>query len=925
MNPSNQHPSGGTLTRSNPTHPLTHTHSQQHQKSHPQISNQSIKSAAARKSTIPPPQKRRRKFTIGCTTEPEEPITSLILKKIRAVSKRKSKSKAKDPLRKSSQPNNSKGPQTVKSAPNLYTLDKNLSKGQISQKSVPGSLHTNTNSMGALAPTDLQPQLQTKAFKSNYIKTTRYNSFNFLPKTLLEQFTKPFVLYFLAISILELIPGVSPVSPFTSLTPLFLIIAISIVRLVFEDLQRYKIDLELNSGKCEVWRNGKWNVSDWCEVKVGEVVKVAEFVGEENRKTRDRWGNGSGFGVIPADLVCLGSSFADWVESDWTDTDYNGIPDDEEGLCYISTENLDGVIDLEVKTGFAETQELIGNGEVVRVVGDIELDAPSGDLRNVKGVLTLAGRAPIEITEKNFLPRGAILKNTEWVIGVCAYTGEDTKIMQNGIKQAPNKKSYVDQTTSLVIFIVIGMHVSFSILVGFLNGFWCQIWSNKYRDFIPYRYGPLVEGILAVGTTLVITHSFVPISLLISLEMAQLAQAFFINADLDMYNKFNQQFSRVLNSNLNEELGQIQHIICDKTGTLTRNQLDLRFCFIGDLLYGDKTGLPKIGLSFDHSSGVQALKIENGGPGAGRGFGQSSQPHKIYHRGHDGTLFFAEKNAFIEDFIPGINTDFEDYRLSDLESGLKEDRVIDLKLLDVRSGTVLRQIKFQHEIVFEFFLCLSLCHSCSAIKGSLGMRYQGISADEVCLVTAAHKMGFSFISPAHGCKKVEILGSKTYVEQLMYLEFSPERRRSSTIVRHNGMIKLFVKGADDYILDRLAVSKKYPQPYLDSTIEAVGAFAKTGLRILVVAMRIITEVEFQEIAERLAAARKSSFRAEAEDEIMRDVEQGLTIIGMTAVEDKIRDDVVETIEDLSKAGKIQIFFPKNNVIFFNFSDFEFNF
>lgn len=80
---------------------------------------------------------------------------------------------------------------------------------------------------------------------------------------------------------------------------------------------------------------------------------------------------------------------------------------------------------------------------------------------------------------------------------------------------------------------------------------------------------------LSIVTSAVLYGYLIPISLYISLELVRLVQSiWFISGDLQMYCSETERASEARTSNLAEDLGRVEVILSDKTGTLTRNQMD---------------------------------------------------------------------------------------------------------------------------------------------------------------------------------------------------------------------------------------------------------------------------------------------------------------------------------------------------------------
>ena len=137
-------------------------------------------------------------------------------------------------------------------------------------------------------------------------------------------------------------------------------------------------------------------------------------------------------------------------------------------------------------------------------------------------------------------------------------------------------------------------------------------------------------------------------------------------------------------------------------------------------------------------------------------------------------------------------------------------------------------------------------------------------------------------------------------ELLCILDFNNVRKRMSVIVKYEGKIRLFSKGADNVIFERLAAgqdaAKRRTQEHLDK-------FATDGLRTLVLGVRELSQEQFDDWkAEHHQAAIALENRDEKLDAVYNMIERDLSLIGATAIEDKLQDGVPQTIANLQLAG-----------------------
>ncbi|CAH1777147.1 unnamed protein product, partial [Owenia fusiformis] len=217
--------------------------------------------------------------------------------------------------------------------------------------------------------------------------------------------------------------------------------------------------------------------------------------------------------------------------------------------------------------------------------------------------------------------------------------------------------------------------------------------------------------------------------------------------------------------------------------------------------------------------------------------------------------------------------------------------------------TVLKDIDPSMEMgstVLEFFRIMSVCHTVIPEKNSdEDIIYQASSPDEAALVKGACRVGFIFTSRTPQSVTIKVLGREETYEILNLLEFTSERKRMSVIVRcPNGKIKLYTKGADNVIYDRLSKGSQYRE----ETMQHLEEFATIGLRTLCLAQCEIEEDVYNEWQETYYRASTTLQDREAKlSEAAELIERNLTLLGATAIEDKLQEGVPEAIANLAKA------------------------
>ncbi|MFS8029338.1 putative P-type phospholipid transporter [Helianthus anomalus] len=163
----------------------------------------------------------------------------------------------------------------------------------------------------------------------------------------------------------------------------------------------------------------------------------------------------------------------------------------------------------------------------------------------------------------------------------------------------PSKRSTLEKKLDKVIATLFGVLLTLCLIgaIGsalFVNErfFYLQLGNNVESEQFNPGNRPLVF-VLSIFTLITLYSPIIPISLYVSIEMIKFIQSTkFINNDLRMYHSETNTPALARTSNLNEELGQVEYIFSDKTGTLTRNLMEFFKCSIGGETYG--TGVTEI-------------------------------------------------------------------------------------------------------------------------------------------------------------------------------------------------------------------------------------------------------------------------------------------------------------------------------------------
>jgi len=168
---------------------------------------------------------------------------------------------------------------------------------------------------------------------------------------------------------------------------------------------------------------------------------------------------------------------------------------DENGLAYVETANLDGEKNLKLKQSKTEIRELIQKVGIDNIKGKYKFfsfqtlptgqmlaEKPNCKIHRFRGIAEIEGLEAIYFNYSNLLLRGTFLKNTTYALGLVVYTGHDTKLMKNQ-GACRNKKSHIEKQLNKYIFGVFIVQLIMCLLLTLLAI------SHKVTYF-PLKYEP---------------------------------------------------------------------------------------------------------------------------------------------------------------------------------------------------------------------------------------------------------------------------------------------------------------------------------------------------------------------------------------------------------------------------------------------------
>ena len=631
-------------------------------------------------------------------------------------------------------------------------------------------------------------------YVGNKVSSTRYTLISLLPKNLFEQFQRSSNLWFLLVSIFQLIPfEINPVDSWTTVVPLAILIGLTLCKDAYNDYYRGKDDRKTNSTQYLCWNGAKFENTMCEKLLVGNIMLV-----NERQK-------------LPADIVVLGAK--------------------SERNFFLDTSGILGETDLRPKKAVGETHNLIQSIDkeyvLCRMAGVISFEQPTNDFNSFRGKLKLSGHPrALDLFSANLAYRGSTLYGTEWVVGVVVYTGLETKTYLN-IRPPPKKTSQLERKINLwvaYLLLILLLLVIFSVL------------ASRYLSVRMFGTTSDLENFVMFT---ILYNNIIPISLFVTMDMIRILQVVFIQRC------FNNEVDFKI-GDVNENLGQIEYLLTDKTGTITENELKLQICVISNVTYLRKD------VENDKSNTI----IEDDKPFFTKILSESSSA-LLDHKGESSRIMFSDRPQTI--------------------------------------FTKLKQNLFRDDshLTYQFVKCLTLCNTITPDDS----KFVGISADEAALVESASDLGVRLLTRSKFQCEIDSLGVKESYSIMASVPFSSSLKKSRVLVKKGNEYTLYVKGSLREMLKVLEENSV-------ETTEAQEQFAsKMGYRTIVLGYKKIDIDTAENFVSKVDNAKHIPVNSEGRIEMLfQELEKDLLLLGIAGLEDTVTADTVNTVELLQKAG-----------------------
>ena len=549
--------------------------------------------------------------------------------------------------------------------------------------------------------------LNNKKYGNNIIKTTKYNIITLVPKNLFYQLCRASNIYFLIVCILNCL-SFSPKEPVSMLVTFSFVLIFTMGKDAILDYGRHKQDEKSNSRMCHIFEKDKWKKQKCYKITPGNIIKIKED--EE----------------CSCDILIIKSS-------------------NDNGYLFVDTKNLDGESNLKEKYVVENLKNIqLDLNELSLLSGNIITTYSDENLNEWEGLLSYNNLNDIICCMDNMMLKGTILKNTEYVYGIVIYAGHQTKIMKNSHKPEP-KISKMIKTMDKLLYSLF----AFTLVLCLIFAFLCNKFDENNKSKYDYIFINADEKDNKNKATKILIYfiiffidyyQIIPISLYVCMEIIKIYQNYLIFYDFEIYDLINDKPAESRESGLIEQLGQIDFLFSDKTGTLTMNQMEFKKCLINGKVYGaEKESNECTDTPFSINGDMSAYELLTG----------------------------INQNG-IQNNVNEINT--------------KKDKIF----------------------VERFFLLICVCNDVFPTLKEDKICFQSTFPDDIALVKGAQQFGYEFQNRNYSNITIKdyINHNTFYYEIFIFITFTSERKRMSCLVKdiNNDKYYIFSKGSDSVMI-----------------------------------------------------------------------------------------------------------------------------
>ena len=674
---------------------------------------------------------------------------------------------------------------------------------------------------------------------SNKVENNKYNMLLFLPTVIYNQFKQFGNFFYLVMAISQFIPDIKVGFLFAYVSPLCVVVIVSLLKELIDDVNRRIQDLKTNSTKVTTIQfiKNKKNKNSLKELKKIKKSYSNLKIGDIIELNKDE--------KVPADIIVLKT-----------------FNESEDSNTFIRTDQLDGETDWKLRKAPGITQKL-NEAQILELNGFINYEPPSKFIYNFEGFIS------IKNSEGNIIKEALGLENTMWestilatqkIIGIVIYTGKETRARMNS-SMPKIKLGIVDHELNMVTFYLFCIMLCAAMFLTLLKGYYSRMFFTFFKFIVLFC-------------------AIIPIALRVNLVISKTFFSIRINKDKSIPETI------ARNSTIPEELGRVSYIFSDKTGTLTKNEMIFKNIAMETDQFGQESfnDLKDILEDECKTNDAPLLDIYNK-----LKENDEINNNDIINEDNNNTCINNNKNLI--DDSP-LSTD----NLISNEN-IKEKKPHSHR----KKHKKLRRSR--NKIIKDTITSMLLCNNVTPIISNENpdiITYQASSPDEIALVKFAEKLNMRLIYRTD--KEIKIKNISGTIEEyniLANFPFSSDTKRMGIILQNKkyGHIIFYLKGAENVMMN--FVKKEYVG-YIKENTENL---ATKGLRTLVLTQKLIPQKEFKiwfdEYSEALTSMdnRKQKLR-----DVISKLENNMEFLCVTGVEDLLQNEVATTIDNLRNAG-----------------------